>query len=224
MPSKAFPIPISNLMTYYSMQQVFYVICEGKSECAYLQELNKELAEEDIPISFQAFSADNGTFACLKNKWKTQHLGKGRNVFFFADWDLFYRDSLKGKTLYDKEREKLPRFYFNHQNFEDFFSLHLPFEKAAEWCEICIKQGHFKNPMCAKEYEPLFQTLVPNYQKGKLPSNFNMHEGLAHLRKNLSDHRLHQKSEFAVFLLTLLEEIEKDEKDENSIALPRLSH
>lgn len=74
--------------------KIIFVICEGKSEISYLQELNKEFNEEDIPVSFIAKHAGNGCFSRLKKKWLSlqsenkstfRHWRKERNIFFLAD-------------------------------------------------------------------------------------------------------------------------------------------
>lgn len=190
--------------------KIIFVICEGKSEISYLQELNKEFNEEDIPVSFIPKHVGNGCFSRLKKKWLSlqsenkstfRHWRKERNIFFLADWDLFHRNENESRTHYEKQREELPPFYFNYHNFEDFLSLHLPVKQAAQWCQICVARNHFEAPMHGSEYEPLFKELVHGYRKGSLPENFTMKEGLQNLKNNIADARIHQKSDFADYLL-----------------------
>lgn len=206
--SEAFPILIFNDME--SVCKCVYVVCEGKSEKAYLQELNKILSERGITLSFVIETAGNGHFCHLKATWmrlcKRARKPACKDDFcFWADWDLFHRNYKKCLDLYNKEKEKLPSFFFNYHNFEDFISLQLSEDKSLSWCITCNGKGHFREPLYSEEYEPLFISLVPGYKKGKLPIELDVVEGVKRLKERAGDRRFLQKSEFADFLLKELE-------------------
>ena len=196
--------------------RLIYVVCEGKSEKAYLQLLNDHLREQDISLSFVVHPAGNGHFKQLKQAWKKfqkgEHCSNWRSArdcyCIWADWDLFHRNYKACRDLYDKERASLPQFCFNYHNFEDFLSLHLPTKTAHEWCATCNGRNHFTNPLHSGEYQPLFENLVPGYQKGRLPDGFNICEGLRNLRINMIDTKLllnNNPTEFRFFTDFLLE-------------------
>lgn len=213
----------------YSQQKTIYVICEGQSEYAYIQKLRNFLNDKGIQLDFLPYKATNGTFTnlkkCYSDKKKNNNKAFGKNeVIFFADWDMFFRDKhnqanntkTNNFTQYQEEKEKLPNFYFSYHNFEDFISLHLQFEQAADWCKICVNRDHFNSPMHSKIYEPLFKQLVIGYTKGELPPNFVFKTGLENLKAHATNRKLHQSGLnqksldnehlFSSYLLTKLKE------------------
>lgn len=204
--------------------KTIYVICEGKSEEVYLKTLNRYLNQKEYLFTFLSVSCNqkDGHFVNLKKRWKEclknnnktfRYWRKESNILFLVDWDLFERNEKDCYTLYSQEKENLPPFFFNYQNFEDFLSLHFPTSKAAEWCCICNTRRHFQIPMHSVEYVPLFQQIFSGYEKGTLPAKFNMTEGLENLKINHKDIRLLQgklnrkcncENDFVDYLLTLL--------------------
>lgn len=211
----------------------FYIVCEGKSEMAYLQLLNRFLSDWEIPLNFcfvlagKNEESGGGQVSLLKQGWHKlqKNFGKAINrrtrhrCFIWADRDLYIRDDHGCRDAYERERDNLPHILFNGQNFEDFFSLHLPLEKAHEWCVTCNGLGHFTFPLHSSRYKPLFVKLVPGYKKSSLSDEFDIKEGLRNLRKNTASSRILQTSDFARFLLEELAShwtgIFDDEESEN---------
>ncbi len=178
-----------------------YVICEGLSEVAYLSQWNALLRERDVRCSFSPMNAEGCSPRKLKGKMRERRWEKRDIKYFLIDRDQFSEAhaGLAG----------LGTLLLNTQNFEDFLSLHLPFEQAAEWCGICVEHGHFKHAMRADDYEPLFQGVFQRrysyYRKGHLPTGFVCEETIDHLKSNYGDPRLQQarrhEDDFACFLV-----------------------
>lgn len=204
--------------------KTIYVICEGKSEETYLILLNRYLNQKEYCFTFSPIrcSQKNGHLAHLKKRWRDcqrhnrrtfSRWEQKKNIFFLVDWDLFERNENNCRALYFQEKDSLPPFFFNYQNFEDFLSLHLPSDQATRWCNTCTTRQHFRTPMHASQYTPLFSQLVPGYKKGTLPIEFDMCDALKNLKVNHTNSRLHQcklnltsyaENDFVDYLLKLL--------------------
>lgn len=183
----------------YELPNIYYFICEGASEVAYLKQWNQLLREAGAHCSFHAESAGGCRPALFSRAFRQRSWKRNEMTYLLMDNDCYCPEVKKA----------LPkcRVLVNIQNFEDFLSLHLPFEQAAEWCRICVGRNHFSVPMCASEYVPLFQQIVPGYVKNRLPTNFLTPESLNHLQANYENPRLHpkdtsnRKDTFAQFLI-----------------------
>lgn len=66
-------IHISNLegSLMYVQNRNIIVVCEGASEKAYIQELNRYLEEEDIPLHFIPRPSNGGQYASVVKKYKS---------------------------------------------------------------------------------------------------------------------------------------------------------
>ena len=59
-------------------------------------------------------------------------------------------------------------------NFEDYLVLHCMPEIVEDWQSICESNNHFVVPMCARQYEKLFNKFIStnfgtDYRKGEVP-------------------------------------------------------
>lgn len=159
--------------------KIYNVICEGKSEVAYFNELSKLLREENIsqPVRFVPKSVGTGHYTNVYQKFKDEYKknSKTSNIIF-VDWDIYQRNERKNLENYNKKSIKVPDFLFNHKNFEDFLALHLEEDLLNEWIDICNTNNHFEQPMVESVYLPLFKKhIFPNYDKGDFPfENFTM--------------------------------------------------
>lgn len=153
--------------------KIYNVICEGKSEVAYFNELSKLLREENIlqPIRFVPKVVGTGHYTNVYQKFKEEYKknSKTSNIIF-VDWDIYQRNERKNLENYNKKSIKVPDFFFNHKNFEDFLALHLEEDLLNKWIDICFLNNHFEQPMVESVYLPLFKKhIFPNYDKGDFP-------------------------------------------------------
>lgn len=186
----------------------YLVVCEGDSEVAYIQQLNRLASESGWDIIFQAKHAGGGTFASLRKACRD---ARAKHTYVMTDRDLYERNDKGFRDSFEREREKLPTFLFQYHNFEDFLLLHFPSEIVAAWREFA--QEHLRKPFHSKSYGPLFQTFVArhpevlsplrNYRKGDFPFPCLTVELLRTLFANNTKDGL-PRSDFATFLQSLL--------------------
>ncbi len=55
------------------------------------------------------------------------------------------------------------------------------------WRELIEPTGHFVTPLHSREYEPLFENIIPGYQKGDLSPDFISKESLLRLKQNIQN-------------------------------------
>lgn len=172
---------------------IHHIICEGVSEVAYLRQWNRILSEGGAPVSFHAIDAGGCRPALFQRAYREHRFNRRDKVSLLMDDDCYPPGGLGVLSNC--------RVFLNTQNFEDFLSLHLPFEQAAQWCNLCVARNHFQVPMRAAEYMQLFQQILPDYKKSCLPTHFLTPERLNNLQHNVESRKLHQKSTFAQFLI-----------------------
>ncbi|MCA6072240.1 MAG: RloB family protein [Endomicrobium sp.] len=100
----------------------YIIICEGKSEVAYIQELNKYFREKNISINLVSKPVGGGHYADVVRKYKEEF--KKNNEYGFRIWvdkDIYERNEQKNWDKYNKRPKNIPDFCFNIFNFEDFF-------------------------------------------------------------------------------------------------------
>ena len=154
--------------------KIVYVICEGDSEEAFLQELNKYLKDKEIKLTFIIFNVGTGYYNQVKAKYNEV---KKRNrsqqlIAIWVDKDIYLRNDKDNLTKYNN-RKGVPSFCFTYMNYEDFLTLHNN-EKLDAWTDMCCRKNHFKTPVHSTEYMPLFvEKIFPNYKKGELPFEMN---------------------------------------------------
>lgn len=152
-------------------QQVHLIICEGSSEVAYLQELNRLLREHEIPLVYGHTSCDGGQYSTVVRKYReTKKHNPRTKIHICIDYDIYLRNNNNNWTSYTRKPASIPDFYFTHMNFEDFLSLHLENNLSDTWYHLCASNHHFTSPMHAETYTPLFTTnIFPDYKKGEIP-------------------------------------------------------
>lgn len=189
----------------------YCVLCEGKSEFAYLQELNKFIRENDIGIKLTLnpvmigcghYSEVTKQYRKIKELKKKDKIA---GIIIWVDKDVYKRNENKNSIKYARKQTSIPNFKFNIYNFEDFLAMHLPSTELAKWQAICEREGHFATPMTADQYEPLLAgSIFPGYSKGKLPDGIITIDSLRNLKMNQADKTVKFDSDFAKFLCDLL--------------------
>lgn len=190
------------------MNKIILVVCEGKSEKAYLQELNRFLRENEIPLLFKVEVSEGGDYhfvdPCFR---KCQKENKRMRIVIWVDRDIYRRNDRGNQDAYTKKPKGIPNFKFNIENFEDFLVMHLTDDRVDLWHTACSNNGHFTSPLHAREYGPLLQSAIfPTYKKGTLPENFVIDfRALQNLKNHNADTKIPFRSEFADFMITEIE-------------------
>ena len=78
-------------------------------------------------------------------------------------------------------------FHFSFQNFEDFWAMHLDDERFHAWLRMMDGEKHWTAPLHSDVYLPLFQHIVPGYEKGKLEDTDLAIDRLNNMRKHVLD-------------------------------------
>lgn len=146
------------------------VVCEGRSESAYIQELNRILVRGPYATPYVAAIPDSGHFLSIKRCFKEQRKkNRKMDVLIWADKDIYLREP-KDRREYEQRSPDIPEFYFSVLNFEDFLVLHLEQDKIEFWEGICREHGHFDKPLTGEQHLALFtEHMFPAYSKGTLP-------------------------------------------------------
>ncbi|GHU21360.1 hypothetical protein FACS189472_13950 [Alphaproteobacteria bacterium] len=191
------------------VNRIIKVVCEGRSESAYLNQINRFLKENSIKIIFSPVSTDGGHFNVIKKK--LQELGylkkktayQNRELIIWVDKDVYERNEQKNKDKYEDFIQKYPllTFCFNRFSFEDFYILHFDAETVIKWYDLCRKKGHFNVPIESKVCENLILGIVSNYEKGDISSEFINKDSLKNLLEN------NKKYEFESGIVDILKPI-----------------
>lgn len=152
-------------------KKIYIIVCEGPSEYAFLQELNRFLNESLIPVSFYPKIAGDGHYSTVIKKYKeVRRQNKKANIDIWVDEDTYKRNDCSDGERYNAKPANVPDFLFNKYNFEDVLTLFLCDEKLIKWQEICEEKNHFIQPMTAEIYEGLFRNnIIAGYRKGDFP-------------------------------------------------------
>ncbi|TAE90782.1 MAG: hypothetical protein EAZ81_08660 [Verrucomicrobia bacterium] len=187
-----------------------FIVCEGKSEWAYLRRLQgflddqaTEVGEFQPPLMFiapESAIAKNGECKLLVRRYKEKRKeNKNGSIQIWADFDLYHRNDLNCADNYSKRARGIPDFLFSYHNFEDFFALHHDGTVLQTWLDYGQStRRHFENPLHSKDYEPEIKRIFPEYEKGDIPVDFVNWTTLKNLKKNLN----HQPSHFNPHQLT----------------------
>ncbi|MDR1721108.1 MAG: hypothetical protein LBR09_01795 [Endomicrobium sp.] len=201
------------------------VICKGKSEENYIQELNKYFRNNDINNNFNFIpkSVGSGHFDKVRKKYRKEYKKNRKSKFIiWVDKDIYVRNSKREERKNAKEYEEHlksknpPDFYFNEFNFEDFLILHCPKYIVLQWQKVCIKNNHFDKPMIKDKYlevfkdfwgkteiesedEPIWEMVRKMVKDVKCPllADFISEKSLNRLFKNNKDEEIKFKSGFA---------------------------
>lgn len=183
-------------------KNTYIIICEGSSETAYIQELNKYMRENDINLNLYPKSIGNGHYAEIIKKYKKEYSSNKKSKFIiWIDKDIYIRNENGNMDKYLSKPTNIPDFKFNMCNFEDFIVLHCDDTTIYNWQNICNNKNHFKVPLQACNYEPLFENnVINNYEKGSFPFNEINKELLDKAIENNNNKNIKFKSDFLSFL------------------------
>ena len=161
------------------IKKPYLIICEGDSEFAYIQELNRFLNEQGLPIVFIAHNAGGGGFKNLRQVCRTLKTRRNGRTFIMADRDIYHRDDNGNGSMYEKEKDTVPPFLFQTWNFEDFLLMHFPAEVISAWRVEAERSGHKAAPLHSSDYMPIFSAFCDDnkvtlnfmfpYEKGDVP-------------------------------------------------------
>ena len=178
--------------------KIIVVVCEGASEKAYLQELNRYFDEEAIPLSFIPKSADGGDYAKVARKYReVRKANHKEEIIIWVDWDIYQRNDRKNLDNYHRKPADIPDFLFSYKNFEDFLSMHFDRAEMDKWMSSCIGRNHFDTPSHSSEYLEDFITFIgKSYTKGEMPIDITFH-ALENLKRHQKDESILIKCDFA---------------------------
>ena len=147
------------------------IVCEGESEVAYIQELNRLFREMEISATLHPVCVGTGFFYNVVATYRNVRRANPRtDIQIWVDWDVYARNERQCLDAYSRKGKGIPSFCFSRQNFEDFLATHLAEDELARWLEVCRSNGHLKTPLHSEEYISLFrEVLFPQYSKGDIP-------------------------------------------------------
>ena len=161
------------------LKKPYLIICEGDSEFAYIQELNRFLNEQGLSIVFVAHNAGGGGFKNLRQVCRTLKTRRNGRTFIMADKDIYYRNDNGNGSMYEKERDTVPPFLFQTWNFEDFLLMHFPVAVISAWRDETEHCGHRMQPFHSDDYMSIFSAFCDGnktalnfifpYEKGDIP-------------------------------------------------------
>lgn len=156
----------------FETYKTYIILCEGSSEYAYIQILNRILLENNINISFAAKEIGTGHFSDVEKAYKKQcKENKKLEKVIWVDKDIYKRNDKDNDTKY-ASKKNVPDFLFTTYNFEDFLVMHLDDDIINSWEQILNTNGHFNQPLVAAVYEQLIKdsiTIFTDYKKGVIP-------------------------------------------------------
>lgn len=154
----------------------YIVICEGNSEYAYIQKLNRFLSENGYTFILNPKIVGCGHFKDVQRRYKIEKKNNTRTpIVIWVDKDTYIRNDCGDKDNYEAKNDNLPKFMFSIMNFEDFLALHTKPNKLEKWFQVCSRQKHHITPMKEDVYLPLVQKhLFADYKKGDIPFDINM--------------------------------------------------
>ncbi|MGM0431229.1 MAG: hypothetical protein ACQEQU_00785 [Spirochaetota bacterium] len=191
----------------YKQNKPILIVCEGPSERAYMQELNRYFEEEDIPLILIAKPSNGGQYSLVIKKYKeTRGANKNSIIHIWVDWDIYLRNDERNMDNYTRKPSGIPDFQFSYMNFEDFLSMHLSREELNWWWVSCTSRNHFTTPSHSNDYIPAFKECIDEeYTKGEIPIEINC-QSLANMRRHQEDPSIPFKCDFAEVLFELIDE------------------
>ncbi len=170
-------------------QKPYIILCEGSSEYAYIQILNRILNDKNI--SFVAKGIGTGHFSDVEKAYKKQcKENKKLEKVIWVDKDIYKRNEQSNQMKYLSKKQSIPDFLFTTYNFEDFLAMHLDDNISDNWHQILNKQNHFNMPLKSDKYIPLIKEniyIFNNYEKGNIPFKIT----IDHIKQA---YKIHQKS------------------------------
>jgi hypothetical protein len=193
----------------YVRNRNIIIVCEGASEKAYIQELNRYLEEEDIPLHFIPRPSNGGQYSPVVKKYReVREDNRTAKILIWVDWDRYRRNDNADMDNYRKKSSDIPDFLFSYMNFEDFLSMHHDRSQMQRWWTSCVSRDHFTTPSHSNEYMPAFKAFIGgDYAKGDMPLAIKCNL-LENLRTHQNDSSVPFKCDFAKELFTLIDTIE----------------
>ena len=188
----------------------YIIICEGNSEYAYIQKLNRFLSENNYDFTLIAKIVGTGHYKEVQRKYRNERKNNPKlPIEIWVDKDTYVRNDEGDKDNYKKKPSKIPDFLFSMMNFEDFLALHTDKKTLENWFQICSRKKHHLSPMKETEYLPLVKEhLFSNYSKGDIPFDITS-ERLEQLFKQKDIKEYFFRCGFADLLEKLMKESKK---------------
>lgn len=184
------------------------LLCEGASEVAYIQELNRYLRENECDFVFIPKQVGSGFYTDVYKKFKEENKANPKTPKkIILDDDIYVRNADKCERNNSAKYAESPiksEMLFNTHNFEDFLMLHCDDETLNRWVATCVEHNHVNVPMHSEEYEPLVNDFFPGYAKGAFPFSAITQGMLDNLFRHNEDLSIFIKSDFASYLKELL--------------------
>lgn len=115
-------------------QKPYIILCEGSSEYAYIQILNRILNDNNINISFVAKGIGTGHFSDVEKAYKKQcKENKKIDKVIWVDKDIYKRNDRNNGIEYAGKADNISDFLFTTYNFEDFLVMHLDDDTVNKW-------------------------------------------------------------------------------------------
>lgn len=196
-------IRVSRTLPFEEMHMPHYImVCEGRSEYAYLQRLQSFLEAQatdwDVPLRFipkiplhpDGSEQGGGFYRNVSSCYKIhRNANKNHLIQVWVDYDIYFRKSSaqerSNRASYLAKPSRIPDFLFSFHNFEDFLALHFDDATAQRWHSAFDDTHHAIYPLHADEYMPRFESVLSGYKKGSLDPDFISKESLLRLKKNL---------------------------------------
>lgn len=190
----------------YVQNKNIIIVCEGTSEKAYIQELNRYFEEEEIPLHFIPRPSNGGQYNPVVQKYKeVRKNNRTIKILIWVDWDRYQRNDNSDMDNYQSKPDDIPDFLFSYKSFEDFLSMHCDRSEMVKWWTSCVGRNHFISPSHSKDYMPDFRAFIgENYKKGDIPIHINCHT-LNNLRIHQNDPAVPFKCDFAREFFRLIE-------------------
>ena len=104
-----------------SQYHCIIVVCEGSSEFAYIQELNRLMREMECSVVFRPIAVGSGFYAAVQSKYREIKRANPRgDICIWVDADIYIRNERNCNDAYRRRPAGVPAFLFSRQNFEDF--------------------------------------------------------------------------------------------------------
>lgn len=196
----------------YRQIERMLIVCEGPSERAYLQELNRYLNDNEIPLYFAPYPSNGGQFNLVRKKYRETFKNNPRSkIVIWVDIDRYKRNDDGDNDKYQKKKTYIPDFLFSYMNFEDFIAMHLSKENVNKWCKFCSQRNHFTKPSHNHEYIEEFSDFLEiyselgPYSKGEIPIDID-EQSLNNLKVTQNNKNILLKCDFARIFLEKIEE------------------
>lgn len=188
--------------------EIIILLCEGESECAYIQVLNRYLRENEYNFKFIPKLIGSGFYTEVHKKHQEERKYNPRTpIKILLDDDIYVRN--EGKREQDNSSmlansKFKDEFLFNTHNFEDFLMLHYDDDTLNLWLAKCSETNHKDSPMHSAQFIPLIKEIFPDYEKGELLFSSINQEKLENLFRHNEDNSIFIKSTFATYLKSRL--------------------